>query len=120
MTQVLVLGHWEETIAPSVIQDIDATTMPHVIIREANGTFTYRQLSLAAATGSAGPSTVAGIVTAVILSGVTSAGHVVGEQFAARGGTGNNLRLRVDEAYNSDKYLPVLTAANSGTYVRQD
>jgi hypothetical protein len=110
-------GFWEETIAPSVIQDIDATTMPHVIIREANGTFTYRQLSLAAATGSAGPSTVAGIVTAVILSGVTSAGHVVGEQFAARGGTGNNLRLRVDSVQSI--VTATTTAANSGSYVRQ-
>ena len=111
-------GFWEETIAPSVIQDIDATTMPHVIIREANGSFTYRQLSLAAATGSAGPSTITGIVTAVILSGVTSAGHVVGEQFAARGGTGNNLRLQVDKVINS--VTSFSTAANSNTYIRQD
>ena len=111
-------GFWEETIAPSVIQDIDATTMPHVIIREANGTFTYRQLSAAAAAGSTGPSTVAGIVTAVILSGATSAGHVVGEQFAARGGTGNNLRLQVDRVTSSVSSFS--TAANSNTYIRQD
>ena len=111
-------GFWEETIAPGVIQDLDATTMPHVIIREANGTFTYRQLDLASALGSTGPSTVAGIVTAVILSGVTSAGHVVGEQFAARGGTGNNLRLQVDRVTNSVSSFS--TAANSNTYIRQD
>ena len=111
-------GFWEETIAPSVIQDIDATTMPHVIIREANGTFTYRQLSAAAAAGSAGPSTITGIVTAVILSGATSAGHVVGEQFAARGGTGNNLRLQVDRVTSSVSSFS--TAANSNTYIRQD
>jgi hypothetical protein len=110
-------GFWEETIAPGVIQDLDATTMPHVIIREANGTFTYRQLDLASALGSTGPSTVAGIVTAVILSGVTSAGHVVGEQFAARGGTGNNLRLQVDRVTSSVSAFS--TAANSSSYVRE-
>ena len=111
-------GFWEETIAPSVIQDLNATTMPHVIIREANGTFTYRQLDLASATGSAGPSTVTGIVTAVAISTATSGGHVVGEQFAAIGGTGNNLRLQVDKVTSSVSSFS--TAANSNTYIRQD
>ena len=111
-------GFWEETIAPGVIQDLNATTMPHVIIREANGTFTYRQLDLASATGSAGPSTVTGIVTAVVINNATSAGHVVGEQFAAIGGTGNNLRLQVDKVTSSVSSFS--TAANSNTYIRQD
>jgi hypothetical protein len=111
-------GFWEETIAPGVIQDLDATTMPHVIIREANGSFTYRQLDLASATGSAGPSTITGIVTAVVINNATSAGHVVGEQFAANGGTGNNLRLQVDKVTSSVSSFN--TAANSNTYVRQD
>jgi hypothetical protein len=111
-------GFWEETIAPGVIQDLNATTMPHVIIREANGTFTYRQLDLASATGSAGPSTVTGIVTAVAISSATSGGHVVGEQFAANGGTGNNLRLQVDRVTNS--VSSVSSAANSSSYIRQD
>jgi len=111
-------GFWEETIAPGVIQDLNATTMPHVIIREANGTFTYRQLDLVSALGSAGPSTITGIVTSVALSGVTSAGHVVGEQFAVRGGTGNNLRLHVDQVTSTSSSFS--TAANSSTYIRQD
>jgi hypothetical protein len=42
--------------------------MPHVIIREANGTFTYRQLDEASATGSTGSTSVAGIVTAVVIT----------------------------------------------------
>ena len=42
-------GIWEETVAPSVELFIDPDTMPHVIIRESNGTFTFRSLNQAAA-----------------------------------------------------------------------
>jgi hypothetical protein len=44
-------GIWEETVAPGVDLFIDPDTMPHVIIREANGTFTFRSLNQAAASG---------------------------------------------------------------------
>jgi hypothetical protein len=91
--------------------------MPHVIIREANGTFTYRQLDEASAAGSTGPTSVAGIVTAVVINGTTSGGHVVGEQFAVTGGTGNNLRLQVDKVQNLISTSS--TAANSNSYVQQ-
>ena len=111
-------GHWEETIAPSTITDLDEETMPHVIIREANGTFTYRQLDAASAAASTGTTSVAGIVTAITVSGATSGGHVVGEQFSARGGTGSNLRLQVDKVQSLVN--STTTAASSSTYVRQD
>jgi hypothetical protein len=57
------------------------------------------------------------IVTAVVITGATSGGHVVGEQFAVTGGTGSNLRLRVDKV----KTVTVANsyAANSSSYVRQ-
>jgi hypothetical protein len=42
-------GIWEETIAPGVQLFIDPATMPHVIIRETDGTFTFRSLNQAAA-----------------------------------------------------------------------
>lgn len=42
-------GIWEETVAPNTQLYIDPDTMPHVIIRESNGTFTYRSLNQAAA-----------------------------------------------------------------------
>ena len=45
-------GIWEETVAPSTQLYIDPDTMPHVIIRESNGTFTFRSLNQAAAGGS--------------------------------------------------------------------
>lgn len=34
---------WKETIKPGVVIDLKATTMPHVLIREADGTFTFRK-----------------------------------------------------------------------------
>lgn len=45
-------GIWEETVAPGTQLYIDPDTMPHVIIRESNGTFTFRSLNQAAAAGS--------------------------------------------------------------------
>jgi hypothetical protein len=112
------VGHWEEFIAPGTITDLDEETMPHVIIREANGTFSYRQLDLASATASAGPTSVSGIPTNVTIASATSGGHVVGEIFSPTGGTGNNLRLRV----NKIKTVSVTNsyAANSSSYVWQD
>jgi hypothetical protein len=110
-------GLWEETIAPSTITDLNEETMPHVIIREANGTFTYRQLDETSAIASAGPIAVTGVPTSVVVTGATSAGHVVGEQFAARGGTGNNLRLQVTSVQNvlvSNSY-----SASSSSFVKQ-
>jgi hypothetical protein len=110
-------GTWEETVGPGVIFDFNEETMPHVIIREANGTFTYRQLDEASAAGSTGPTSVAGIVTTVVINGTTSGGHVVGEQFAVIGGTGNNLRLQVDKVQTLISTSS--TAANSNGYVQQ-
>jgi hypothetical protein len=112
------VGHWEETIAPSTVLGMDTTTLPHVVIREANGTFTYRQLDEASATASAGTTAVTGIPTAVSITSAISGGHVVGEEFSPTGGTGKNLRLRVDKV----KTVTVANsyAANSSSYVRQE
>ena len=44
-------GFWEETIKPGIQNYIDPDTMPHVIIREANNTFSYRSLNEAAKAG---------------------------------------------------------------------
>jgi hypothetical protein len=111
------VGSWEETIAPNTVLGMDPTTLPHVVIREANGTFTYRQLDEASAVASAGTTAVTGIPTAVSLTSAVSGGHVVGEEFAAIGGTGKNLRLRVDKV----KTVTVANsyAANSSSYVKQ-
>lgn len=36
-------GVWEETIGPNVALRFDASTMPHVLVRESNGTFTFSE-----------------------------------------------------------------------------
>jgi hypothetical protein len=99
-------GSWEETIGPSVITDFDEETMPHAIIREANGTFTYRQLDQASVPAP-GPTSVSGIPTAVSVTSATSGGHVVSEQFDVTGGTGLNLILNVEK---------IKTVSNSTTF----
>jgi len=111
------IGHWEETVAPGITLGLNEETMPHVIIREANGTFTYRKLDEASAIASAGTSVVTGIPTAVSITSATSGGHVVGEEMAVTGGAGKNLRLKVEKI----KTVTVTNnyAANSSSYVRQ-
>ena len=110
------VGHWEETIAPNTVLGMNTTTLPHVIIREANGTFTYRQLDEASALASAGSTVVTGIPTLVDVLSATSGGHIVGEEFAATGGTGANLRLRVDSTRTD--ITTVNTIATDSTYVQ--
>lgn len=39
------VGAWEETVDQGIITHIDPDTMPHAIIRESNGTFTFRSLN---------------------------------------------------------------------------
>ena len=36
-------GLWRETIAPAIPYAIDAATMPHVLVRESDGTFTFKR-----------------------------------------------------------------------------
>jgi len=36
-------GNWVETIGPTVETTLDTTTMPHVLVRESDGTFTFRE-----------------------------------------------------------------------------
>ncbi len=36
-------GTWSECVAPGIEYMLDATTMPHVLVRESGGTFTFRE-----------------------------------------------------------------------------
>lgn len=45
------VGSWEETVGPGITTFIDPDTMPHAIIRESNGTFTFRSLNQADKSG---------------------------------------------------------------------
>jgi len=35
-------GSWKETLAPNIPYKINAATMPHILVREANGSFTFK------------------------------------------------------------------------------
>ena len=41
------LGVWQETVAPGITYLFDATTMPHVLIRNNDGTFTFQKFAWA-------------------------------------------------------------------------
>jgi len=36
-------GIWRETVAPAIVYQFDAATMPHVLVREDNGDFTFKK-----------------------------------------------------------------------------
>lgn len=38
-------GQWKETVAPGIAYQFNATTMPHVLVRESNGTFTFKKFT---------------------------------------------------------------------------
>lgn len=37
------VGVWKEAVAPGITLGFNASTMPHVLVRESNGTFTFKQ-----------------------------------------------------------------------------
>jgi hypothetical protein len=41
-------GRWVETVAPGIECELDPATLPHILVREADGTFTFRQAEYAA------------------------------------------------------------------------
>lgn len=89
-------GSWKETIGFNVPLRFDGTTMPHVIIREANGTFTFRNLNQTAVTGT---SSITGVPQTISITNNTFGKYQVGDTFAVSGGTGVNLRLEVTSTY---------------------
>ena len=38
-------GQWRETVAPGIDYKLDPATMPHVLVRETNGTYTFKQFT---------------------------------------------------------------------------
>ena len=85
-------GTWVETIKPGEVLGLNPTTMPHALIREANGTYTFRELSQAAAASYVLSTTVSGIPTAVSLTSNGAARWHIGQSFPVYGGSGINLR----------------------------
>lgn len=88
-------GYWEETLGFNVPRGLNPSTMPHAIIKEADGTYSYRELSEAAATAFVTSTSVSGIPTAVSIFSTGYTRWNIGQTFAVYNGTGKNLRLRV-------------------------
>lgn len=100
-------GAWQETIGPGVNNGFNIDTLPHAIIREANGTFTIRRLGLAEALATLSSVTTTGTVTSATVLSSTRGRYMVGQTFWARGGAGTNLRLRVTSTDTSGNILTV-------------
>ncbi|MFZ9114897.1 MAG: hypothetical protein ACO24D_17430, partial [bacterium] len=118
-------GLWTETIAPATPTRIQPSTMPHVLIQEANGTFTFREFSIAAAAATSATASVTGTVSTVTVTSPGLASYAVGQTFAVSGGTGVNLRLRVTktrtDTTTTTSTLPGTTRVRWSVYAdRQD
>lgn len=106
-------GIWEETIAPSVSIGLDPETMPHALIREADGTYTFRELSESAAGSYVTSTSVTGIPTAVSVTSNGNARWNIGQSFPVYGGTGINLRLEVTSV-NANRQITGVRIARAG------
>lgn len=106
-------GIWVETTGPSVPVGVDPTTMPHALIRESNGTYTFRELSETAAAAFVSSTTVTGIPTAVSVTSTGNARWSVGQRFAAYNGTGINLRLEVT-SINAQREITGVSIVRAG------
>jgi hypothetical protein len=112
-------GIWEETIGSNVLLGLDPDFMPHAIIREANGTFSYRSLNEASAAATVTSTTTTGIPSVVAITTTGAGTYVVGETFSVTGGAGRNLRLRVTAVGDSDSIddNPIDPLATAYTFV---
>tara|TARA_R110002020_G_scaffold215179_3_gene422315 strand:+ start:260 stop:2980 length:2721 start_codon:yes stop_codon:yes gene_type:complete len=41
-------GSWEETVAPGIVEGLNPSTMPHALVNNRNGTFSFRELNQSA------------------------------------------------------------------------
>lgn len=106
-------GAWEETVAPGISIGLDPTTMPHALIREADGTYTFRELSESAANSYVTSTSVTGIPTAVSITSTGNARWSVGQSFPVYGGSGFNLRLEVT-AVNANREITGIRINRAG------
>lgn len=112
-------GVWVETIAPNTDIGINTGTLPHAIIREANGTFTFRRLNAANANAQIQTASVAGVVTSASVTTNTRGRYAVGQTFPVYNvtGSGINLRLRVLSTDTNGRILTVEPSRAGRGYV---
>lgn len=112
-------GVWEETIGPGVVETLNEATMPHVIIREANGTFTFRKLDEASAIATPATATVTGVPATVSILTSGNGRYAVGQSFPVYGGTGINLRLKVTSTTTTSVNTDYTWSVSSTNYVER-
>lgn len=112
-------GIWEETIGGGIVRTIDEATLPHAIIREANGTFTFRRLDEASATATPTTATVTGVPQTVSITTSNNGRYAVGQSFPVSGGSGINLRLKVTGTTTNVTTTDVPWIASPVTYVER-
>ena len=106
-------GVWQETVGPGTNLGVDASTMPHAIIREADGSYTFRELSESAANSYVLSTSVNGIpLTASVTSNGNARWHI-GQSFPVYGGTGKNLRLQVT-SINANRQITGIKIVRAG------
>lgn len=106
-------GSWKETIGFGVPLRFDGTTMPHAIIREANGTFTFRNFNQTAVTATA---VITGVPQTVSITNNNFGKYQIGDNFPVSGGSGTNLRLTVTSTYTRTT-TAIFTSASTTNYV---
>jgi len=106
-------GVWKEVVGPGVNLGVNPATMPHAIITEADGSYSFRELSETSASAFTSSTNVTGIVTGI---GTITPGNLrwsIGQVFPVYGGSGKNLLLRVTSV-NSDKEITGVEIARAG------
>lgn len=112
-------GTWVESVGPDVNLGVDPTTMPHALIKEADGTYSFRELSETAANAFTTETTVDGIPQAASVTSNGNARWNVGQSFAVYGGTGSRLRLKVSSV-NDDRQITGVTIVRAGQDYTED
>jgi hypothetical protein len=107
------IGKWVETTAPTEQFALNIATMPHVVVKEADGSFTYRDYSQGLGTAQVKTATQSGVVTSAVPSGTILGKYYVGQSFPVYGGSGINLRLRV-QSVNSQGRVTAVSIARPG------
>jgi hypothetical protein len=113
-------GVWEETIAPQIKYTYNISTLPHAIIREADGTFTFRSLTEAYANAQVESTTVNGIAKTVSVTTNSGGFYAAGVSFWTAGGTGNSLRLRVTSTDQDGRVTGVEVSRGGSGYTASD
>jgi hypothetical protein len=98
-TDTIGTGVWVESAKPGEQFRVDYTTMPHALVRRADGTWIMR--SLDAVSPLAASQSVGGVVTAVAPTGTYRGRYGIGQTIPLYGGSGKGLKITVTNTNSS-------------------